>query len=142
MSNVSAYLNNCFKNSGNYHAGILRDIFRNGLAHEYFARGGVARDGINKALYRGYNNEVILDADTLLEDFLASLDVFRDKLQDDMFESRIKLAEQSIKKWEEQYRDEIAKLPSISDMPQARTSGASIYAGTLNFTRPYDPNEK
>jgi len=142
VQNVTAYLDKCFKNSNKYHAGILTEIFRNGLAHDYFARGGVSRDGMIIGLYRGIDNKVTLDADTLLDDFLNSLDTFRDKLQDDSFEQRIKLAEKSIQNLEKKYKTEIEKLPYIGNVPNARTSGATTYPAPINITRPYDPNEK
>lgn len=141
FENVSAYIEKCFNNKNEYHVGILRDIFRNGLAHEYFARGGVSRGGVRPGLYRGENGEVILDADTMLEDFLASLDVFKEKLDEQKLVSRLKLAEDSIRDNEDRYKVEIENLPSIKAIPDIKSSGASIYAGTLNFTRPYDPNE-
>lgn len=140
--NVSIYLTKCFKNGNNYDVEILEEIFRNGLAHDYFARGGVGRDGIRPALYRGWKNEVILDADTLLDDFLASLDKFGEQLTDEMFSKRISLAEKRISDLNIKYKVQIDKLTFIGDIPHARTSGATTYPGPLNITRPYDPNER
>jgi len=140
--NIKAYLINCFKKSSDYDVTILEEIFRNGLAHDYFARGGVGRDGIRPALYRGWNNEVILDADTLLGDFIISLDTFKEKLTDEIFTERIALAENKIADLNTKYLQAISKLPFIGDIPHASISGASIYPGPINITRPYDQNEK
>lgn len=140
--NVSSYTEKCFPNKGGYNVDILEDIFRNGLAHDYFARGGVGRDGIRPALYRGWKKEVILDADTLLDDFLTSLNKFGDELTDEIFNKRIALAEKRITDLNNNFKDQIDKLPFIGDIPNARTSGATVYPGPINITRPYDPNEK
>lgn len=140
IKNIKTYLDNCFKNYSEYNADILYDIFRNGLAHDYFARGSVARDGIRPGLYRGWDNKVILDVDTLLEDFLVSLDNFKDNLDEDMIKQRFRFSGEAIKRWEEIHKQSILNLPYIADIRSVRASGASIYPS--NITRPYDPNEK
>ncbi|MCR4263410.1 MAG: hypothetical protein NUV98_01680, partial [Candidatus Roizmanbacteria bacterium] len=117
------------------------DLFRNGLAHDYFARGGVGRDGIRPGLYRNWDKKAVLDADTLLDDFLSSLDKFTKELPDDNYQKRMNIADTKIKNIEAKYSTEISKLPFIGDIPNARTSGATIYPGPVNITRPYDPNE-
>jgi len=139
--NVEVYMKNCFGNSEEYHPAILGDLFRNGLAHDYFARGGVGRDGIKPGLYRNWDKKAVLDADTLLDDFLASLDKFSGELPDDNYIKRMAMAESKIKERETKYASEIEKLTFIGDIPNARTSGATIYPGPVNITRPYDPNE-
>ncbi len=140
--NVKIYMERCFKNSSSYHPAILGDLFRNGLAHDYFARGGVARDGNRPPLYRNYDNIVILDAETLLVDFLASLDKFATELTDDNFNKRIQIAIDKINAKLANYSSEINKLPFFGNMPGAHTSGATIISSMQNITKPYDPNEK
>ena len=140
--NVSAYIERCFTTPSDYHPAILGDLFRNGLAHDYFARGGVSRDGIRPGLYKNYDNKAVLDADTLLDDFLVSLDKFVQELPDDKFTTRMEMAKQTISDRETKYADEIGKLRFIGDIPGARTSGATTYPEPINITRPYDPNEK
>lgn len=140
--NITAYIDKCFRNKNDYNVDILKDLFRDGLAHDYFPRGGVGRDSIRPGLYVDYNGDVILDADTLMDDFLNSLDLFRDELEDQMYQARIELAGNKIKKWKEDRREAIEKLIHISSIVGVRTSGTSIYPGRLNITRAYDPNEK
>lgn len=139
LHNVETYIKDCFDTPDGYNALLLKDIFRNGLAHEYFARGGVARDGIRPALYKDHEGEVVLDADTLLDDFLKSLEVFAQNLTDKQYKKRSEHAKESIKGWRDKHKAEINKLPSIADIPHARTSGASTYPE--NITRAYDQNE-
>lgn len=142
-NNVETYIKQCFKIPGNYNIKILRDLFRHGLAHEYFARGGISRDGITPPLYRNYQGKVILDAQTLLNDFLESLNTFKDKLTEVAFAQREKDATNAIKDWEEKYKDEIKNLPFMGDFPiHTRTSGATIYPEKTTTTLPYDPTEK
>lgn len=140
--NVSTYIRECFRTPADYHIDILKNIFRNGLAHDYFARGGVSRDGNRPALYRNYDNKVVLDADTLLEDFLASLGKFQEKLSDENFTKRMELAESKISEIETDFASAINTLPSISNMPGARTSGATGYPGPIHTTTlPPKPSE-
>lgn len=144
--NVKVYIEKCFKNSSEYHPAILGDLFRNGLAHDYFARGGVARDGNRHGLYRNWDNKAVLDADTLLNDFLLSLNKFAEELSDHNFIERMKIAKQRINDMEAKYASEINNLPFIGDMRGARTSGATVYPGSIKkkttTTLPYDKNEK
>lgn len=141
--NVGEYIKLCFRRPDDYNIKILRDLFRHGLAHEYFARGGVSRDGIRPPLYRNYQNKVVLDAQTLLKDFLESLDAYRNNLPDDTFADRLKETEDSIVDWELKYKADIDSLPSMVNFPpHVRSSGATIYPEKTTTTLPYDPNEK
>lgn len=140
--NVKVYTEKCFRDSSIYHPAILGDLFRNGLAHDYFARGGVARDGNRTPLYRNYDNIVVLDAETLLVDFLDSLERFGSELTDDNFNKRIQTALGRISTTLTTYNDEIKKLPFIGDLPGVHTSGATTISGMQNITKPYNPDEK
>src|SRR3989344_5537146 len=93
--NVSGYISKCFSNHKDYPVGILKDIFRNGLAHEYFARGGISRDGGRPAVYKEIGG-VVLDAESLANDFIESLDKFKQELEEDKYTSRVNQAESSI----------------------------------------------
>lgn len=132
--NVSSYIDKCFGQSNDYHPVVLKELFRNGLAHDYFARGGVSRDGIRPALYRNWEDKVILDADTLLEDFLKSLQTFADKLEEDKFNKRMEMAGAKIQKIERIFSTDIGTLPHIANIPHARTSGATVYPGDTKTT--------
>lgn len=141
--NVEEYINRCFNFSSEYNSVMLRDLFRNGLAHEYFARGGISRDGNRPPVYRNYEGKAILDTQTLLDDFLNSLNTFKNELDEESFQRRKKAAEKAIKQWATKHKDEILNLPSISNFPtHTRTSGATIYPEKNTTTLPYDPNEK
>lgn len=82
--NVEEYIKVCFKNPTEYPVAILKDLIRNGLAHEYFPRGAISRNGKHPAIYKGRTFSLVLDVETLVNDFIESLDVFIDKLEDDM----------------------------------------------------------
>ncbi|MEK7534737.1 MAG: hypothetical protein AAB600_05430 [Patescibacteria group bacterium] len=57
------------------------NIFRHGLAHEYFAKGcGISRKRKDLLWLDLDNNSVNLDADILLEEFRSSIDVLREKI--------------------------------------------------------------
>lgn len=141
--NARIYIQECFNNPGDYPIELLRDLFRNGLAHEYFARGAISRDGNRPPLYRRFDNEVILDIETMVADFLQSLDRFREKLTPDNFQRRLIEAERSINDMKDRHRDLISSLPQPSSTT-TRTSGASGYPGPIRTTTtlPYDPNEE
>ena len=87
--NVSAYINTCFVNANEYNINLIRDIYRHGLAHEYFARGGVSRSGVRPAIRKGINFAIILDAETLANDFLSSLKTFENSIVDQKYEKRM-----------------------------------------------------
>ncbi len=140
--NVTAYIEKCFKTPADYHPSILKHLFRDGLAHDYFARGGVSRDGLRPGLYKSWENKAVLDADTLLQDFLDSLDKFATELLDDKFIERMKIADEKVKKLEADFASEISGLKSINDIPGAHTSGATVYPGSITTTTlPYNPDD-
>lgn len=159
---VSEYISKCFSNPEDYPVEILRDIFRNGLAHEYFARGGISRDGERPPVYKEVFGPV-LDAETLVSDFLNSLDKFRDVLDDSSYNKRIQSAEKSIREKKGENKSLIESLPLRVVIPRTRSGGASVYPGLINITttspsisqskpsstipqsaitRPYNPDEK
>jgi len=157
---VSEYISKCFVNPSEYPVEILRDIFRNGLAHEYFARGGISRDGERPAVYKEGVDEVVLDAETLVNDFLESLEKFKQALEDGEYTSRVNQAESSIANKKARNRNLISRLPVRVVTTITRSSGASGYpkstttsssksssnsskgTGSSMITRPYDPDEK
>ncbi|HCE31382.1 MAG: hypothetical protein UT54_C0067G0021 [Candidatus Daviesbacteria bacterium GW2011_GWB1_39_5] len=123
---VQEYISKCFTNPSDYPVEILRDIFRNGLAHEYFARGGISRDGGKPAVYKEVEGAV-LDAETLVNDFLESLDKFKQELEDDKYTQRVNQAENSIGNKNSRYKDLIDQLPIRVVTSTTRSSGASGY---------------
>lgn len=88
MKNVNRYLKDCFANSEEYPVYILNDLIRNGLAHDYFPRGAVSRNGKHPAIYKGLTYDVVLDVETLVSDFIDSLDLFAEKLTDNAYQLR------------------------------------------------------
>jgi len=158
---VSEYISKCFTNPSEYPVEILRDIFRNGLTHEYFARGGISRDGGRPAVYKEVEG-VVLDAETLVNDFLESLEGFKEQLEDSKYISRVNKAEKSIADKNTQNKTLIGQLPIRVTTTTTRSSGASGYPkpistttsssksssipsqnpGSNMITRPYNPNEK
>lgn len=60
------------------------NIFRHGLAHEYFAKGsGIARKGKELLGIDLDKEALVLDADILLEEFKASIKLLREKVNKD-----------------------------------------------------------
>lgn len=158
---VRKYISKCFTNPDEYPVEILRDIFRNGLAHEYFARGGISRDGERPAVYKEVGG-VILDSETLVNDFLESLNKFKQELEDGIYTQRVNRAESSITDRNARNKDLIDQLPGRVIIPTTRSSGASGYPRPIStttststssslpggqvppgvITRPYDPDER
>lgn len=159
---VREYISKCFTKHDEYPVEILRDIFRNGLAHEYFARGGISRDGGRPAVYKEVGG-VVLDAETFVNDFLESLDKFKQELDDDKYTIRVSQAENSIADKKARSKSLIDRLPVRFLTSSTPSGGASGYPGSIEttttsfsksssiplqstesnkITRPYDPNEK
>lgn len=139
--NVQEYISICFKNPEEYPVEILRDLIRNGLAHDYFPRGAISRNGKHPAIYKGKTYYLVLDAETLVNDFIDSLDTFVKKLGDDKYNMRIKKVLTKIDEFKEQYKDYINDLggqPGDDDQATP-SSGASGYSGPINTTT-LDPN--
>jgi len=134
--NVSEYINKCFKNPNEYPIAILKEIFRNGLAHEFFPKGGaISRDGIHPAVSVDDKNRVILDAETLVNDFLISLDKFSIELDENKYQERMKQFEEDEKESQEKCKEIIKDLP--------KTSGPSFTSSESQTTSspPPDWNE-
>jgi len=104
----------CFNEPNNCNVKILREIFRNGLSHVYFARGGISRDNKRPPLYVDVTGEVILDAQTLANDFLNSLEKFKNELDESKFNKRMHKLIKEIKNKKKDCKEEIDKLPSSS----------------------------
>lgn len=134
--NVKEYINLCFKNPEEYPVEILRDLIRNGLAHDYFPRGAISRNGKHPAIYKGRTYYLVLDAETLVNDFIDSLDTFISKLEDEKYEMRMKEVLIKIDEFKELYKDYIEDLGNQpGDDDQATpSSGASGYPGPVNTT--------
>jgi len=78
---------------------VLRDIYRNGIAHEFFPRGGVFRSEIlpETPVFKDKNEKIVLNTNILAEDFLKSLSVFGSKLDDSKYKRRMSQLQNSIK---------------------------------------------
>lgn len=134
--NANEYISKCFKKPGDYPVAILEDIFRNGLAHEYFARGNICREDNRPAIFRDPEIGVVLDANTLVNDFLASLEEFKHKLSEEEYEKKYKMriveAREKIGKTLKKHEESIKKLPE-------RTMPSSPYS-TLDMSGYSGPN--
>jgi len=108
--NVEEYLERCFQKSEEYPIDILRDIFRNGLAHEYFARGAISRNGLRPPVYKHKEAGAILDVETLIEDFLSSLEKFKMELSKENFDERMRLAKDEIERMRDKHKQIIDSL--------------------------------
>lgn len=133
--NVENYINDCFDNPREYSVKLLRDIFRNGLAHDYFARGGISREGSRPPVFKNEENIPILDIETLISDFLKSLDNFKIKLKENNYQKRIYELDVKVEKWQSEHESEINNLPSKCSTSTSIdvTSQAGGYSG-------YNPN--
>lgn len=88
--NADEYMKECFENKRNdYPIEVLWDVFRNGLAHEYFARGGVANGNERPAIQVGADGLKVLYSKTLADDFLESLKIFETKLSQEKLDVRL-----------------------------------------------------
>lgn len=139
--NSDAYIKQCFERPDEYPIEILRDIFRNGLAHEYFARGAISRDGETPAIFNKPGIGVILDVETLVDDFLQSLEKFKENLSDSSYQSRMNSALQKIEEWKATYKKLIDSLPTRAATTTTTTtsSGASVHPGPVRNTTTVDP---
>jgi hypothetical protein len=134
-ANIAEYLT-CFDNSAEYKAGILADLFRNGLSHDYFARGGISRDGKRPPLYKTPEGQVILDIETLANDFIVSLPKFSAVLTDEQYLKRIGLLEANYHQKMEALKEEINTLPIQPVPPRPLANSAFI---TTTSTSGYVP---
>lgn len=139
--NVQEYINLCFKNPEEYPIEILRDLIRNGLAHDYLPRGAISRNGKYPAIYRGKTYYLVLDAETLVNDFIDSLDTFVNKLNDDKYNIHMTKILTKVHKFKKKYKNFIDNLrgqPGDND-EVTPSSGASGYSRPINTTT-LDPN--
>lgn len=118
--NVEKYINTCFRYPEEYPIAILREFFRNGLACEYFLQGGaISRNGKRPAIYKDRVFNIVLDAETLVNDFIDSLEVFINKLKTFKYEKRMKMTLLKINDFENKYNDFINKLENQTDGDKA-----------------------
>ncbi|MEN9389208.1 MAG: hypothetical protein RLY61_292 [Candidatus Parcubacteria bacterium] len=162
INNVDEYIKICFKNPSEYPAQILYDLMRNGLAHDYFPRCAISRNGKHPAIYRGQSFDIVLDAETLITDFISSLNKFGVLLQDDKFTKRITETIKKINDWKNKHHDYIEHLvvqegdgthatPSVGYMENmgdtgmgyytTKNSGASGLQGPITNLKPISTNE-
>lgn len=141
---VGEYISRCFARPQEYPIEILGDIFRHSLAHEFFARGGICRNGKHPAIFMDDKLGIILDADTLVIDFLGSLEKFKNNLSEENYRIRMAQTEESIKVRLEKHRGIIGRLPrkidsSISTSTSAVSGHSDPYLHTTTFP-PSDSN--
>lgn len=134
--NVEKYIGDCFANPEEYPVEILKDLIRNGLAHDYFPRGAISRNGKHPAIYKGRTYDLVLDAETLVNDFIDSLTPFIHKLDDEKYEMRMHEALNKISEFKKKHKDFIENLGNQPDDNDQVTpsSGPSGYTGSINTT--------
>lgn len=115
--NTKIYINQCFGQcKDDYQFEVLRDLFRNGMAHEYLARGGISKDNKRPAIRTIGNGNIILDAYQMAEDFLESLNIFERVLNQEKLNLR----------FEEMRRKSEELKQTLSDkLPTHYTSGST-----------------
>ena len=121
--NVEEYINKCFEYPKEYSIEILYNIYRNGLAHDFFPRGAVTRtkEQIRPAIFRDKKLGVILNAEMLANDFLKSLNKFSEVLTEENYQKRSIQIEDKIKDWVNK-RKEIINNLTEKDAPRFSTS--------------------
>ncbi len=124
FGNVKEYIDKCFSNPREYPIKILKDIYRNGLAHEFFPRGAVSRTNERPPLFVDDKIGIVLDAETLANDFLNSLDKFKDELDETKYNQRMQEIRQKVE-------DQLTKHRSIIDgLPKKSITSISISSTT------------
>ncbi|MBU2598894.1 MAG: hypothetical protein KKC53_07005 [Actinobacteria bacterium] len=123
------YVQKCFKKPNEYPIEILGDIFRHGLAHEYFARGGICREGIRPAVFNDEKIGVILDAETLVKDFLDSLEKFKDELSEEKYKIRMAQAKETIREKLDKHQELINNLPKKPTPTNSISASTTIVTG-------------
>ena len=129
-SNTKEYINKCFKTKNEYCTDILRDFFRNGLAHSY-GRGAISRANIRPAIYFKDKNLPLLDVETLASDFLGSLNEFKQQLNDENYKKRMDQELQKIKHLKEKHKDKIEDLKT--------KNGSTVEISSANVSYPNGP---
>ena len=127
--NVKEYISKCFKNPEEYPIEILQDIYRNGLAHDFFSRGAVIRNNSRPAIFRDKKIGVTLDAETLANDFLESLNKFSEVLTEENYQKRSIQIEGKIKDWVNKRKEMIDSLTE-KDAPRFSTSTTNATSTT------------
>ncbi len=149
--NAKEYIDKCFVHKDEYPIDILRDIFRNGLAHEYFARGAISRNNLRPAVYKQSGVGAIgaiLDVETLVKDFLDSLDKFKTQLIEKKYKARMSKALDEIKRFKIKHTTLIDSLSegqvysSASMHATTSSSRASGYPSPIKNTTTLDPSIK
>lgn len=146
--NANEYIEKCFVHKDEYPIDILREIFRNGLAHEYFARGAISRNNLRPAVYKQTGIGAILDVETLVKDFLDSLDKFKTQLTEEKYQKRMSKALGAIERFKIRHATLIDDLRegqifnSTSTHTTTSSSGASGYPGPIKNTTTFDPSIK
>ena len=132
---VGHYISQCFSRPGEYNAELLGVFFRHGLAHQYFSRGAISRVGKRPAVVKDDKYGLILDIDTLMSDFLESLDAFRNKLTDENYLSRMTEISKELETAKNKYMSEISTHKDLSKLRSYHPmySGASGVAGPIDL---------
>ncbi len=139
---INEYLK-CFENPNEYNADLLWDLFRNGLAHEYFPRGGITRSKNRPAMSTAEGLGVVLDAESLLGDFLSSLELFKVMLTEDNFLRRMEEAKNKMEETYFNHKEKIDYLPNKLNVNQnsgylgtnqtsTASGGTQVYSPKLN----------
>ncbi|KKS07566.1 hypothetical protein A3K01_00245 [candidate division WWE3 bacterium RIFOXYD1_FULL_43_17] len=88
-SSIGDYIGGCGFDAEEYNANLLKQLYRNNLAHNYFPYGSITRNGYSRLFYKGPHYDINLDAEKLVNDFLESLATFATKLTNDRYEKRM-----------------------------------------------------
>jgi len=142
--NVREYINKCFLKPEEYKIEILKNIYRNGLAHEFFPRGAVSRAGEHPAIFVDNKIGVVLDAETLVNDFLGSLEKFRSELDEEKYNSRMQELKQSTRRFLSAHEEVIDNLPKKTTTTSINTSTSSVSRASgspLAISTPPPPEE-
>jgi len=144
FENVKEYIDKCFSRAEEYQIEILKDIYRNGLAHEFFPSGGaVSRANKRPPLFVDDEIGIVLDAETLANDFLNSLDKFKDELDETKYNQRMKEIRQKIKVQLAGHKSIIGGLPKKSITPISTSSATSVTSeGPSTPPPPEDDDEE
>lgn len=128
--NADEYMKECFGNKRDeYPIDVLWDVFRNGLAHEYFARGGVANGNERPAIQVGADGLKVLYSKTLADDFLESLKTFETKLTQEKLDVRLTKMVKKIEYLNQEHKKYEVQLGSSVFMANAVSS---VFAGVID----------
>lgn len=134
IESISEYINICFINPKEYNALIIKDLIRNSLAHSYLPYCAISRNGKHPAIYKGETYPIVLDAETLANDFINSLDNFISNLEEEKYEKITIKRSNEIDKFMEKYKDFISGLNKQpgNDYQATPSSGPSGPYGPIN----------